>query len=98
VLVDDSEATIFRLAQQGLADWVVASDQSRPLASREIFERRVSEAQARFEGQTFPAAALVRISADPDRIEFWSDRAFRLHERRLFTRTENGWAEGLLYP
>ena len=34
----------------------------------------------------------------PERIEFWSDRAHRLHERRLFTKTGDGWTEGLLYP
>jgi len=34
----------------------------------------------------------------PARIEFWQDRAHRLHERRIFTRTDNGWDEGMLYP
>ncbi|HET9354330.1 MAG TPA: pyridoxine 5'-phosphate oxidase C-terminal domain-containing protein, partial [Sphingomicrobium sp.] len=27
-----------------------------------------------------------------------TDRPHRLHERRIFTRTESGWTEGLLYP
>ena len=34
----------------------------------------------------------------PQRIEFWSDRDARLHERRLFLATDAGWSEGLLYP
>ena len=34
----------------------------------------------------------------PRRIEFWSDREARLHERRLFERDGEGWREGLLYP
>ena len=34
----------------------------------------------------------------PSRIEFWADRAHRLHERRLFVRDGTGWREGMLYP
>jgi pyridoxamine 5'-phosphate oxidase len=34
----------------------------------------------------------------PELFEFWSDRPHRLHERRIFTRTDSGWQEGLLYP
>ena len=35
----------------------------------------------------------------PERIEFWQDRAHRLHERRLFTPTAaTAGDEGLLYP
>ena len=34
----------------------------------------------------------------PERIEFWEDRAHRLHERRLFVRDGQGWSESLLYP
>ncbi|HVF83711.1 MAG TPA: pyridoxine 5'-phosphate oxidase C-terminal domain-containing protein, partial [Sphingomicrobium sp.] len=76
-----------------------ASDQSRPLESREVFERRVEEVRTRFEGQDVsrpPRWSGFRLI--PDAIEFWSDRPHRLHERRLFTRSEVGWTEGLLYP
>lgn len=76
-----------------------ASDQSRPLDSRETFEARVAAVTARFEGGDVPrppfwGGYVVR----PERIEFWQDRAHRLHERRLFTRFADGWTEGLLYP
>jgi pyridoxamine 5'-phosphate oxidase len=77
-----------------------ASDQSRPLASRDAFEARYEEMRARFEGGTVPRPPRwsgYRVT--PRAIEFWSDRAHRLHERRLFTLCSDGrWDEGLLYP
>ena len=76
-----------------------ASDQSRPLADRETFEARYEAMRARFEGGQVPRPPHwggYRVT--PARIEFWQDRAHRLHERRIFTRTDNGWDEGMLYP
>ena len=77
-----------------------ASDQSRPLDSRETFKRRVAEAQARFaEGDVPRPAHWSGFRLVPDRIEFWEDVEFRLHHRRLFERQPDGsWSEGLLYP
>ena len=77
-----------------------ASDQSRPLADRAMFERRFEEVKTRFDGQDVsrpPHWGGYRVV--PDRVEFWTDRPHRLHERRLFTRDADGdWSEGLLYP
>jgi pyridoxamine 5'-phosphate oxidase len=76
-----------------------ASDQSRSLDSRETFERRFEEVRRRYEGADVPRpAGWVGYRVVPDRIEFWTAREHRLHERRLFARAGSGWTEGLLYP
>lgn len=76
-----------------------ASDQSRPLDARATFEARYEEMQARFEGAEVPRPPRWSgFRVLPERIEFWNDRAHRLHERRLFVKDGDGWCEGLLYP
>ncbi|HKX91993.1 MAG TPA: pyridoxamine 5'-phosphate oxidase [Sphingomicrobium sp.] len=76
-----------------------ASDQSRPLASRELFEARFEEKKREFEGGPIPRPPhWGGFRVTPERMEFWSDRPHRLHERRLFTRAGADWIEGLLYP
>ena len=98
--VGDAEADAYfasRARESQLGAW--ASDQSRPLDRRETFEARYREMETRFEAKDVPRPSRWsgwRVM--PERIEFWSDRAFRLHERRLFTRAGGGWSEGLLYP
>lgn len=76
-----------------------ASDQSRPLDRRATFESRFEEMKRRFEGKDVPRPPHwggYRVA--PERIEFWSDRPHRLHERRIFIRLGGAWTEGLLYP
>ncbi|HEX9955033.1 MAG TPA: pyridoxamine 5'-phosphate oxidase [Allosphingosinicella sp.] len=77
-----------------------ASEQSRPLNARATFEARFEEVRARFEGGEVPRPPRWSgYRVVPERIEFWNDRAHRLHERRLFTaREDGGWNEGLLFP
>jgi len=96
----DAEADAYfasRARDSQVGAW--ASDQSRPLDRRETFEQRFEELKMRFAGQDVPRPPRwggYRLK--PEAIEFWSDRPHRLHERRLFTRTADGWDEGLLYP
>ena len=104
--VGDAEADIYfatRSRDSRLGAW--ASDQSRPLESRASFEARFAAMSAQFEGGDVPRPPRwsgFRVA--PRRMEFWSDRAFRLHERRLFVRagapgSGNGdWTESMLYP
>lgn len=86
-----------RARDSQLGAW--ASNQSSPLDSRATFERRFEEVKQQFEGQDIPRPRhWGGYLVIPERVEFWSDRPFRLHERRLFVRDGNGWTEGLLYP
>jgi pyridoxamine 5'-phosphate oxidase len=98
--VSEEEADAYfasRSREARIGSW--ASDQSRPLESREAFEKRYADMQRRFEGEDVPRPERWSgFRLIPRSIEFWSDRPHRLHERRLFTRSGNDWTEGLLYP
>jgi pyridoxamine 5'-phosphate oxidase len=76
-----------------------ASAQSRPLASREALERRVGEFAQRFgEGPVPRPPFWAGFRVVPDRVEFWQERPFRLHDRWLFIRDGEAWRRQRLYP
>lgn len=99
--VSDDESDAYfasRSRDSRLGAW--ASEQSRDLDHRDTFLNRVEEMRRRFEGRDVPRPPHwggYRVS--PERIEFWRDREYRLHERRVFLPDgRGGWTEGLLYP
>ncbi len=83
-----------RASQIGAA----VSEQSRPLASREVLEQEVRNFTADHPGQIPRPAWWRGFLVDPESIEFWISGEARLHDRLLFTRDGSAWLRSRLYP
>ena len=100
--VSDAEADAYfasRALQSRLGAW--ASQQSRPLESRFALETAVAKCAAKFALGTIPRPPYwVGYRVLPVYLEFWSDGAFRLHDRIVFRRDAPGepWRKERLYP
>ena len=76
-----------------------ASRQSRPLEGRWALEKAVAEYTVKFGVSEIPRPPFWSgFRLLPERIEFWRDMPFRLHERRVFVASEGGWRTEALYP
>ncbi|MCE0497121.1 MAG: pyridoxamine 5'-phosphate oxidase [Methylacidiphilales bacterium] len=77
-----------------------ASDQSRVIAGREVLETRLTEAEARFPGDTPvpPPPDWGGYLLRPERIEFWQGRINRLHDRFRYRREGTAWIIEQLAP
>ncbi len=84
----------------------LASQQSRPLASRAELERLAQECADQYPGEIPRPDYWLGFVLAPHRIEFWQDGAFRLHDRMVFERTSEGethesptsWTKARLFP
>jgi len=78
-----------------------ASEQSRPLDSRQTLNARVAVLTQQLEGQPVPRPAhWSGFRLVPLQLEFWQDGAFRLHDRVQFRRDSADaiWQRQRLYP
>ena len=102
-VVADEEADDYfasRAKDSQIGAW--ASQQSRPLENRFALEKAVARFAAKH--------ALGAVPRPPywsgyrlvhEKIEFWTDKPFRLHDREVFyrdLRSDNGWRKEKLYP
>lgn len=94
---DSDEYFASRPLESRLGAW--ASQQSAPLASRAELEERVAALEEQYASGEVPRPPhwggwLVR----PVSIELWQGRPNRLHDRFLYTRSDDGWDRVRLYP
>jgi pyridoxamine 5'-phosphate oxidase len=95
----EESAAYFATRPRGsqLAAW--ASEQSRPLGSREELERRYAELAREYEGREVarpPRWGGFRLR--PESYEFWQHRENRLHDRVRYVLAREGWRRELLSP
>lgn len=100
-IISDAEADEYfqtRPYKRQIGAW--ASQQSRPLESREHLEQRIKALE-----QQYPEGTIVprpdnwqgyRVA--PEKYEFWWDNPDRLHDRYTYTKTADEWQTERLYP
>ena len=80
-----------------VAAW--ASDQSRPLGSREELEERFDQYDSMFDGEDVPLPPFRGgYTIRADKIDYWEGRPSRMHERVSLSRGDDGWDMTRLYP
>lgn len=98
--VAESEADAYwasrpRMSQLGA--W--ASEQSRPLDSRESLERRLRDYEERYRDAQVPRPPhWSGLRVVPDMIEFWASRPGRLHDRVRYCHADGRWQRILVNP
>jgi len=96
----DGEADAYfatRPRESQLGAW--ASKQSEPLINAARLLQEIKNAEGLYDGRPVPRPPFWsgwRIV--PQKIEFWQQGNFRLHDRQLYVRDGDGWKVAQLYP
>ncbi len=98
-LSDDESDAYFAARPRGhqLGAW--ASEQSEPVESRELLDRRIEDYEARFEGEEVPrphswGGYLIK----PAQLEFWQAQPNRMHDRIVYRAQGHLWTTQRLQP
>lgn len=98
-LLEEESESYFNQRPRGSQLGAWASEQSEPITSREVLSNRVAALEEEFKNKQIPKPPhwggfrIVPLS-----IEFWQGRPNRLHDRMLYTITENTWSHIRLAP
>lgn len=96
---DEAADAYFSTRDRGSQVGAWASDQSAPLGSREELIERVKAFEQKYEGMEVPRPPhWTGFVLNPDTVEFWIQREFRLHDRFLYTWKDGGWTRQRLNP
>ena len=99
-IVENSEADKYynsRPLGSRIGAW--ASKQSEELDDRSTLLNRVEEYEKKFEKTNISRPAHWNgYLVNPNLIEFWQEMPYRVHDRIIYTNTDNIWVTKKLYP
>jgi pyridoxamine 5'-phosphate oxidase len=96
---DEAADAYFATRDRGSQIGAWASAQSAPLDSRETLLRKVRELEEQYADQEVPRPPFwTGYTLNPERVEFWWQREFRLHDRFLYVFENGQWSKQRLNP